>query len=217
MPVDPAGANHMAKLNAFSELKQLDKLKCIVIDFTHIIEDNNEQQDKEIAKILNRILVAGAQNLEEIILRSPIGYIPGLVFPVMKKVTKLQLLFYWWGTDACTFTGCLRGGEIFPKRFKFAVLPNLKEVVINLETEGGNPQNYTRFDCWQNNLKSCGIAKKVTNIEYADDCGFSKQRLRITFPNAIWSDSSNLNVTYESSTEEDSDEDLEVESESEDE
>lgn len=210
MPVDPAGENHMAKLNAFSQRKKLDKLKTIDIDFTHTIDDANKQQDKKIAEILNRILLASAESLEEIILRTPIGYLPGLVFPVMKQVTILQLQFYWYGTDTTSFTGYLRGGQIFPKGFRFSRLPKLDDVAIKLETEGGNPQNYSRFDCWHNNLKSCRIAKSVTSIQYNDDCGFSIQRLKTTFPNAVWSENSNLNSTYKSSTDEESDEDSEL-------
>lgn len=208
MPVDPGGDNHIAKLNAFSQHKKLDKLKCIDIDFTHIIEDYHKQ-DKEIAEILNRILMASAESVEEIILRTPIGYLPGVIFPVMKKVIKLQLLFYWYGTDTTDFNGYLRRGQIFPKGFKFTVLPKLADVIINLETEGGNPQNYSRFDCWQNNLKSCRIAKSVKNIEYSDDCGFSIKRLKTSFPNAIWSESSTLNSTYKSTSEDDSEDDSE--------
>lgn len=200
----------MTKLIAYSQQKKLNQLKCINIDFTHTIEDNNKQRDKEIARILNRILKASAESLEHIILSTPIGYLPGLVFPIMKNVIKLELLFYWWGTDATSFTGCLRSGQIFPKGFKFSILPKLEDVIINLETEGGNPQNCSRFDCWQNNLKSCRIAKSVKYIEYSDDCGFSIRRLKTTFPKAIWSNTSDLNSTYKSS-EEESNDDLEEE------
>lgn len=210
MPVDPGSGNHLEKLNEFSQLKTLTKLKSICIDLTHTIEESDENDD-DIAEILNRILQASAGCLKGITLRTPIGHLPDVVFPIMKQVTKLELQFYWWGTDATNFTGCLRAGEIFPKGFKFSVLPKLEEVIIKLETEGGSPQYYTRFDCWKNNLKSCGIAKNVKRIQYNDRCGFSKQRLKITFPNAKWSEYSNMNTTCESSSsseeEDDSDDD----------
>lgn len=206
MPVDPHGRDHLEKLNAFSQHRKLPQLKTIDIDFTHSIEDGDNQQNEEMAKILNGILKASAGSLEEITLRTPIGYLPGLVFPVMKRVAELNLLFFWYGSDATSFTGYLRAGEIFPKGFKFSVLPNLRRVAIDLETEGKSPQYYSRFDCWKINLKSCGIAKRVKSIQYNDDCGFSKQRLRTTFRNARWTKTSDLNITYTSSEEEDSEE-----------
>lgn len=206
MPLDPAGGNHIAKLNAFSQHKKLDKLTSIEIDLSYSIEDYTEQ-DKEIAEILNRILIASATSLGKIILQTPIGQLPGLVFPVMENVTQLQLLFYWYGTDATNFTGHLRDGQIFPEGFKFSDLPKLENVVIHLETEVGIPK---RFDCWQNNLKLCLISKTVKKIEYNDDYGFSKQRLKITFPEAVWSEISDLSstdATYETLSSAESDDD----------
>ncbi len=199
MPVDPHGEKHLETLNTYSQLKKLPKLKSIDIALTYIIEDDDDDQNGDIAEILNRILKAGASSVLEITLRTPIGQLPFLVFPVMKRLTKLNLLFHWFGSDKTSFTECLRAGEIFPDGFKFSVLPNLKEVVIQLETDGQGPQHNSRFDCWKNNLQFCGIAKRVKIIHYNDDCGFSKQRLKITFPNAKWTKASDFNVTYTSS------------------
>lgn len=186
MPVDPGGGNHIDKLDEYSKRGKLD-IKCIYIDLTHTIEDT-EEHDDEISEILNRTLLAAVDSLEEIVLRNPVGYLPELVFPLMKKVVKLQLLFYWWGSDTTNVTGYLRSGEIFPKGFKFSVMPKLEEVVIELNTEGKSPMYYSTFDCWKNNLKSCGIASSVKKIKYSDNCGFLTTRLKTTFPKAVWPD-----------------------------
>lgn len=190
MPVDPSGKNHIQKLDVYSQQETLHRLKRIDINFTYCIEDTNLEQSQQIAGILNRILLASADSLEEIILSNPIGYLPGLVFPIMNNVTKLQLLFYWNGSETTNFSSYLKSGEIFPKGFQFTVLSRLEEVIIILETEVQGQQYYTHFDCWENNLHSCGIAKGVKTIEYSDDFKFSTRRLKITFPNANWDSAS---------------------------
>lgn len=192
MPVDRNGKNHMKKLKDYSQQKKLNNLKRIDIDFSHIIERSNAAQDEEIAEILNRIFLASADSIKEINLMNPIGYIPGLEFPVMKNVLSLQLSFSWWGSDATNVTCYLRKGEIFPKGFKFNVFPKLEEVIISLENEGNGPQYFTRFDCWRKNLQSCGIAKSVRTIEYSDECDFSTKYLKTAFPRAIWASNSSF-------------------------
>lgn len=195
MPVDPNGDSHIEKLNVFSQLTKLDKLKYIDIDLTHT-KESNEQQYQLIAQILNRILLAGADTIEEIILRTPIGYLPELRFPKMANVMKLQLLFNWDESDTFRYHH-LESGQLFPKGFKFTDLPKLEDVIFNLEIEDSKPKIVFRFDCWNDNLKSCRIAESVKNIEYNDDCLFLTKRLRKTFPNAIFSETSDLNSELE--------------------
>lgn len=192
MPVYRNGKNHMEKLCEYSRQKQLNNLKRIDIDFSQIIEQSNDVQNKEISEMLNRIFVASVDSLKEIVLMSPIGCIPGLVFPVMKNVVNLQLLFSWRTSDATKFSDCLRNGEILPKGFKFTVFPKLEEVIISLDTDGNGRQYFKGFDCWKNNLKSCGIARCVRNLEYFDECDFSTKHLKMAFPKAIWANNSSF-------------------------
>lgn len=192
MPVDINGKNHMEKLYDYSQQTKLNNLKRIDIDFSQIIETPNELQDEQISAILNRIFLASADSLKEINLMNPIGYIPGLVFPVMKSVISLQLSFSCWGSDATNVTDYLRNGKIFPKGFKFNVFPKLEEVIISLEAEGSRPQNGGSFDCWKKNLQSCGIARSVRKIEYSDECDFSTKHLKVAFPKAVWANNSSF-------------------------
>jgi len=192
MPVDPSGKSHIDKLDNFSR-NEIGSLTKLTVDHTHCIEDTDSDLDAKITQVLNRILEASAASLDQLTLCNPIGYLPGtLKIPLMPKVTGLNLFFNWWGENA-TFNGHLRGGELFPRGFKFkSSFPNLRDVDINLETEIGIKY---RFDMWKNCLKSVGIARSVRQLEYSDDCGFKKEQLKKTFPKASWARSPSPDLT----------------------